>query len=509
MLLLTKQTRMASDFPPVSSLDRAVPIARLISSMERVEGEAAGVEEEPKMTSLFPVFHTGDQSSDPTTTSNNGVPRWLRNPSFTTDLSLINDAVSSHYHDPPQFEYEDDKEDPPVIEQRRSSYELVDSSASDRPSASASDDDGERDRKKKRKKDKRKRRREAATQYEYALSSSRKPGVTSWASSSSSSTTTTKDYYFDSNGDRDNAAFGRLYRMDVARYKLYSSGEISKLFHYRKHYAWKHNSRVFDGESDVDGVDGKLKSGGRYWSAKYAALERHKNLKRIRIIGPEKPRVRAGDPEFIPVSGVDDEGSFSGAAVVEESWEDELLRKTREFNKMTRDRPHDLKLWLDFAELQDKVASMQSQKGARLQTLEKKISILEKATELNPDSEELLLALMNSYQSRDSSDILIGRWEKVLLQNSGSFKLWRQFLLVVQGEFSRFKVSEMRKMYATAIRALSAACIKQYRQVLNLAYLYLPSCTSTEIHYLNINFFEFYRCSVKIVVLLCSEAHGG
>ena len=59
------------------------------------------------------------------------------------------------------------------------------------------------------------------------------------------------------------------------------------------------------------------------------------------------------------------------------------------------------------AELQDKVASTQPQKAARLQTTERKISILEKAMELNPDSEELLLCLLKSYGKRDSTETLL------------------------------------------------------------------------------------------------------
>jgi len=33
--------------------------------------------------------------------------------------------------------------------------------------------------------------------------------------------------------------------------------------------------------------------------------------------------------------------AISGNVVVEESLEDEVFRKTKEFNKMTRERPHD------------------------------------------------------------------------------------------------------------------------------------------------------------------------
>lgn len=259
--------------------------------------------------------------------------------------------------------------------------------------------------------------------------------------------------------------------MDVARYKLSTSMKSYDL-NSEQLYRWNHKNVLFDGDSDIDGLDNRLKAAGRYWCAKYSAIERHKNLKRIRITVPKKSSVTI-PVDFIPllhdenpVRGVDG-GSYSRASVVEESWEDEVLRKTREFNKMLREHPHDEKIWLGYSDFQDKVASMQPQKGARLQTLEKKISVLEKATELNPENEELLLCLLNAYRSRDGTDVFIGRWEKVLLQHSGSCKLWKEFLRVVQGEFSLFKVSEMRKIYANAIRALSAACSRQCRQVLN------------------------------------------
>lgn len=258
--------------------------------------------------------------------------------------------------------------------------------------------------------------------------------------------------------------------MDVARYKPYSATKSHKL-NYHALKRWNQRMWGFDGDNDVNALDHKLKSEGRYWSAKYAAFERHKNFKRTRIVAPKELLVNVST-DFVPLSDgqVPDGASVSA---VEESWEDEVLRKTREFNMMTREQPYNGKAWLAFAEFQDKVASMQPQRGARLQTLEKKISILEKAAELNPNNEELLLSLMNAYQRRDSIDVLIGRWEKILMQNSGSYKLWSEFLRGVRGDFSRFKVTEIRKMYASAIHALFSACSKQHRQVLSCSYLCL------------------------------------
>lgn len=259
--------------------------------------------------------------------------------------------------------------------------------------------------------------------------------------------------------------------MDVPRYKLHNPEQLS-VFISQGLYPWTKRVSRFDKDDDIDALDNKLKSAGRYWSPNYAALENHQNLKRLRRFAP-KSSSHFEPADFIPLSDIQslpqvgDESSISNNSVIEESWEDEVLRKTREFNKLTREHPHDEKAWLDFAGFQDKVASMQRRKGVRLQTLEKKISILEKATELNPDNEQLLLSLMEAYQKRDNTDVLIGRWENMLMHHSGSYILWREFLHVVQGEFSRFKVSDLRKIYAHAIQALSSACSKQFRQVLN------------------------------------------
>lgn len=85
--------------------------------------------------------------------------------------------------------------------------------------------------------------------------------------------------------------------------------------------------------------------------------------------------------------------------------------------------------------------------------------------ELNPDSEELLLCLLKSYGKRDSTETLLAKWEQILTKHPDSCKLWKQYLLLCQGEFSRFKVSEIRKSYVYAVQALFAACTKLCRQV--------------------------------------------
>ncbi|CAI0400206.1 unnamed protein product [Linum tenue] len=410
--------------------------------------------------SLFPLFAASDTAPLHASTSAALPPsQWLQNASFTADIGAINDAVTSLRRDPNS---EDDSASDSERRRQDSSkpsaarYELLEEDESD---------DGGRERKKRnRKKTKGSKRKRSENRY--GDHASRKSNVRGWADSDAKQA---KDYYFDSHGDRDNLAYGSLYRMDVPRYKPYSSASPYG-FNLKGVYWSNKKGSTFDGDADVDVLDTKLKSDGRYWSPKYAALVRHKNLKRLRFLAHVQPEVTASD-DFIPLLDSQipqeavDQAASSKASVIEESWEDEVLRKTREFNKLTREHPHDEKVWLDFAEFQDKVANMQPQKAARLQTLEKKISILQKAAELNPDNEELLLSLLKAYQRRDTADVLVGRWERVLMHHSGSCKLWKEYLNVIRGDFSSFKVSEMRKMYAHAIQALSNACSKQFRQV--------------------------------------------
>ncbi|XP_050258228.1 uncharacterized protein LOC126703307 isoform X3 [Quercus robur] len=405
---------------------------------------------EPK-PSLFPLFPASDASQSHSHQLITPTPpsQWLSNSSFTADLSVINDAVSIQPQPQLEEEDEEEEEEPEEKQPKSKEYEFLESDQ---------DDNKKNSKNKKKKKKKRKRSKERED-------GARKSGVRAWAGSDSNSNSNSKDYYFESRGDPDNLAFGSLYRMDIARYKPHNPLKLSGLYN-QGLYWWNRTGAMLDRDGDLDALDSKLVSAGRYWSAKYTALERHKNLKRVRLLAP----IKSTADDFIPLSDIQtshegvDSGSVSRASIIEESWEDEVLRRTRDFNKLTRENPHDEKAWLAFAEFQDRVAGMQPQKGARLQTLEKKISILEKAAELNPDNEDLLLCLLKAYQNRDNIDVLITRWEKILMQHPGSYKLWREFLHVVQGDFSRFKVSDMRKMYAHAIQALSAASSKHFRQ---------------------------------------------
>lgn len=137
--------------------------------------------------------------------------------------------------------------------------------------------------------------------------------------------------------------------MDVARYKLQSNSEPSGL-NFKFFYRTRPSLHLGE-DSDLDGLDSKARSGGRYFSMKYTSLERNKGFKHLKVSQKDIPFVVPD--EFIPLEPSSLHESDGGSSEeVEESWEDEVIKKTREFNRRSREFPHDEKVWLSFAEFQ-------------------------------------------------------------------------------------------------------------------------------------------------------------
>lgn len=162
--------------------------------------ENTGQSEEHKSSSLFPLQAAPSASS----ANDSNLPQWLCNTSFTTDLAVVNDAVSSLYNLPAVPSEDEESPQPQAIPKPSSSFELLQSSESDDGGCRHSNREGKKQKKRKRS---RYSVEAASTANDYA---SRKSGVGVWATRGSKPSA--KDYYFDCRGDRDNLSFGSLYR---------------------------------------------------------------------------------------------------------------------------------------------------------------------------------------------------------------------------------------------------------------------------------------------------------
>jgi hypothetical protein len=100
-------------------------------------------------------------------------------------------------------------------------------------------------------------------------------------------------------------------------------------------------------------------------------------LFRIRAAPGRGASLPPGD--FIPLSEAPPQRAPNDEGPVEEgeSFEDSLLRRTREFNELIRTRPQDLQGWLDFAAFQDEFLKL-GRKREAVQAIDKKLAIYEK-----------------------------------------------------------------------------------------------------------------------------------
>ncbi|KAL3687491.1 hypothetical protein R1sor_013800 [Riccia sorocarpa] len=428
---------------------------------------------------LFPSFLSASTSSQLPITNGGSqqrpAPEWLSNSSFSESL-LPPPLPSAPSPVPASFPGADAvKED---LSKTGPAEQLQESVLSSDVSSSA-DEDAERklaERKRRKKKKRRKREEEerkaekrrkkesaedADTRKIGALDSSaveRKSAVSVWADLNES---LPKEYYFDSRGDRDNLAFGSLYRMDIARYKrqdvfMGPQGFCGQPYRRRKTF--------LDAEGDGIVQDEVMKNAGRYWAPKYSSLERKRKMRHLSVY---KDRLRSkshhhGIPsleEFIPLEVEEapkDASSETEKRDAGETWQEYVTRKTREYNEQTRERPHDESLWISFANFQDELIQATDKKAVVQQALEKKIAILEKALHLHADSEDLLLLYLETCQRRDTTGALVSKWEDAISRHPFSFRMWREFLRFRCSQFSTFSVSSVRALYIRGLQALSA-----------------------------------------------------
>ena len=178
--------------------------------LQELDKSVHGDRDQPQSSAslLFPLSSSAQQQHSVQSHS-----QWLYNSSFTADLSLVNDAVSFR----PQPDDDDDGDEEEEGEKTKEpclpEYRPVESSS---PPQSDSGDDGRRRRRRKEKKRRKEsRRRERSSERGLGLddySSRRRSNVRAWAGDSATKLKPSKDYFFDSKGDRDNLAFGSLYR---------------------------------------------------------------------------------------------------------------------------------------------------------------------------------------------------------------------------------------------------------------------------------------------------------
>ncbi|XP_053406186.1 nuclear exosome regulator NRDE2-like [Mercenaria mercenaria] len=146
----------------------------------------------------------------------------------------------------------------------------------------------------------------------------------------------------------------------------------------------------------------------------------------------------------------------------DETIPDPVRLKVADYNKQLRETPTDVKLWLEFVRFQDKLvledgsndSELAGKKTSARGVLEKKLSILDKALELNPANIELLLAKIE-LSSEISDTVKINKeLEQLLFVHVANTRLWKYYLIFNQSRISVFTVTKMTKLYHKCFKTL-------------------------------------------------------
>eukprot|EP00898_Chlorokybus_atmophyticus_P000447 jgi/Chlat1/1402/Chrsp12S01975 len=343
----------------------------------------------------------------------------------------------------PSQEQEDHKAVEPVHQSRPRAADFFAEPKAATSSGSEEEEKAHRKEKKRKKREKKKQEKELERQklrrMNFAPSAGAVPGMgerrktVEWSYAVSDAK---QDYFFDTHGDKDNLVFGKLYRLDVAQFqRAVATG----------HGRGSHANHT----KEVDGERAPEKAELRYFSSKHVGRERDRRLKRVHARASAPKRMPGSLGEFVPVVPglVEERAEEEG-----ESFEDHLLRRTKELNQLTRERPGDVQLWLDFAAFQDELIRLSRRKVA-LQHLDKKMAIYERALQHHPDSEALILAYLETCSQADEFDVAVKKWERALSRHPSSVKLWFAYIAFRRCQFSKFSVASMRQIHANAAAA--------------------------------------------------------
>lgn len=270
-------------------------------------------------------------------------------------------------------------------------------------------------------------------------------------------------YYIDNKPDRDNIAYGGLYRADVPK------------FH---RHGWVGTATCSSSWSKARGCEDN-QADNRYFSP-VVMRQQQRNIRHLKLKSSSFERVpdsdsgRLGD-DFVSL-GKTPARRLEHAEMAcreedvlsheeGESTHDYLLQRIRDFNEGTRARPHDAKLWLRFAEFQTAILTGTGQRFRAHHASEKKRDIIMRGLSYNPNSEILILALLDEIAKMEDAETVKQHWKKVLSDHPDSPALWRAYLAQRKTMFGEFRVRDVREDFKHALCALSSARSQRLREM--------------------------------------------
>lgn len=283
-------------------------------------------------------------------------------------------------------------------------------------------------------------------------------------------------YHFDKKCDPDNLLYHALDRSHIARYKRACHeciGQKATL-----ELKWD------DGRGFKTSKRGKKDSiPARYFQKQ--AQEQHETeqtstkSEAALLLPPQAEKVvESSDKENTEFLSLQ-----ASAAGVEEGEDASLVtaerlvtEQTGKYNKLLLEDPHNVRLWVEFIEFQEKAAlwgytpgssltvgegpqdtiSKSEKRRQKLALMERKIAIYEKALEKNPINVELLTGHMVLCQEVWERERVTRRWKDLVFRQPQCARLWMGYIHYCQTHYSSFSTSSLIATYTKALSTLRA-----------------------------------------------------
>ena len=259
-------------------------------------------------------------------------------------------------------------------------------------------------------------------------------------------------YRFDKRSDKANLDFDSLYRLDVASYKQRDKWVC--LGSARKNVIFLNERRSRKRAREIREQERLF----RYFRPQDMNTDEIEEESNRFVHGIECE-------DFLPIcsrrhmkTNSDDEGSD----VESPSFASDSFRaKSRRLRDYLQSNPHNVEVWIEFAELQNEVVfddqddiSRDSKVNQRAIN-EKKESIIEKAMVKNHGSVELLRYYMKLLLDLKSREEVVEKWKDVLFRFPHRSALWADYLISLQSDVTNMTVSSVVDQYERCFTMLA------------------------------------------------------
>ncbi|XP_076235834.1 nuclear exosome regulator NRDE2-like isoform X2 [Calliopsis andreniformis] len=125
--------------------------------------------------------------------------------------------------------------------------------------------------------------------------------------------------------------------------------------------------------------------------------------------------------------------------------------KTKEYNERLTNDASNIKLWLEYIDFQNTLGHFQKYqtiKDVHRAITVKKLSIVEKAIEKNPESVELLRLKLSFMGELLPADEFSEQLETLVNKDSGNIVLWQEFIMTVQASVAMCTVPKVLDLYS-------------------------------------------------------------